>query len=121
MSILINKDTKVITQGITGKTGQFHTEKCQEYALRNNTAEQMGTYLAEICSLHVETNPEGAAVAEVQQAIQSVKSGRSRSVQLSPQDATLRKVQHEMVREAELLSRSSGTEPRRHVTVYANH
>src|SRR5664279_1182194 len=32
MSILINKDTKVITQGITGKTGQFHTEKCQEYA-----------------------------------------------------------------------------------------
>jgi hypothetical protein len=28
MSILINKDTKVITQGITGKTGQFHTEKC---------------------------------------------------------------------------------------------
>ena len=32
MSILINKDTKVITQGITGKVGQFHTEKCQEYA-----------------------------------------------------------------------------------------
>ena len=30
MSILINKNTKVITQGITGKTGQFHTEKCQE-------------------------------------------------------------------------------------------
>ena len=32
MSILINKDTRVITQGITGKTGQFHTEKCIEYA-----------------------------------------------------------------------------------------
>ena len=32
MSIYINKNTKVITQGITGKTGQFHTEKCQEYA-----------------------------------------------------------------------------------------
>ena len=32
MSILIDKNTKVITQGITGKTGQFHTEKCQEYA-----------------------------------------------------------------------------------------
>jgi len=36
MSILINKDTKVITQGITGKTGQFHTEKCIEYANGKN-------------------------------------------------------------------------------------
>jgi succinyl-CoA synthetase alpha subunit len=32
MSILINKDTKVITQGITGKTGQFHTHGCAAYA-----------------------------------------------------------------------------------------
>ena len=36
MSILINKNTKVITQGMTGKTGQFHTEKCQEYANGRN-------------------------------------------------------------------------------------
>src|SRR5260364_237236 len=32
MSILINKNTKVMTQGITGKTGQFHTRACREYA-----------------------------------------------------------------------------------------
>src|SRR6188472_4630587 len=32
MSILINRDTKVITQGITGKTGQFHTRMCRDYA-----------------------------------------------------------------------------------------
>jgi succinyl-CoA synthetase alpha subunit len=36
MSILINKNTKIITQGMTGKTGQFHTEKCQEYANGKN-------------------------------------------------------------------------------------
>jgi hypothetical protein len=36
MSILINKDTRVVTQGITGKTGQFHTEMCQEYANGKN-------------------------------------------------------------------------------------
>lgn len=32
MSILINRDSRVITQGITGKTGQFHTQLCREYA-----------------------------------------------------------------------------------------
>ncbi len=31
MSILVNKDTKIITQGMTGKSGSFHTEKCLEY------------------------------------------------------------------------------------------
>ena len=36
MSILINKDTRVITQGITGKTGQFHTRMCRDYANGRN-------------------------------------------------------------------------------------
>lgn len=36
MSIYIHRDTKVITQGITGKTGLFHTEKCQDYANGKN-------------------------------------------------------------------------------------
>lgn len=31
MSILVNKKTKVITQGITGKSGRFHTEQCIAY------------------------------------------------------------------------------------------
>ena len=31
MSIMVNKKTKVITQGITGKSGQFHTEQCIAY------------------------------------------------------------------------------------------
>ena len=36
MSIYINKDTRVITQGITGKTGQFHTRGCRDYANGKN-------------------------------------------------------------------------------------
>jgi succinyl-CoA synthetase alpha subunit len=36
MSILIDKNTKVVTQGITGKTGQFHTRMCRDYANGKN-------------------------------------------------------------------------------------
>ena len=32
MSILINRNSLIMTQGITGKTGQFHTRMCREYA-----------------------------------------------------------------------------------------
>jgi succinyl-CoA synthetase alpha subunit len=31
MSILVNKNTRVLTQGITGATGQIHTRACKEY------------------------------------------------------------------------------------------
>ena len=31
MSILVNKDTKVVVQGITGRSGRFHTQQCVEY------------------------------------------------------------------------------------------
>jgi succinyl-CoA synthetase alpha subunit len=32
MSILVTKDTRIICQGITGKAGLFHSQKCREYA-----------------------------------------------------------------------------------------
>ncbi len=33
MSILIDSSSRVVTQGITGKTGQFHTRMCLDYAV----------------------------------------------------------------------------------------
>ena len=36
MAILIDRNTRVVTQGITGKTGQFHTRMCREYANGRN-------------------------------------------------------------------------------------
>src|SRR5947209_19916990 len=34
MAILVDKNTRVLTQGITGATGQFHTKACKEYGTR---------------------------------------------------------------------------------------
>ena len=31
MSIFVNKETKLLVQGITGREGQFHTRQCVEY------------------------------------------------------------------------------------------
>ncbi|MEO8767986.1 MAG: succinate--CoA ligase subunit alpha [Nitrosospira sp.] len=36
MAILIDRNTRVMTQGITGKTGQFHTRMCRDYASGKN-------------------------------------------------------------------------------------
>ena len=46
MSILINKDTRVVISGITGNTGSFHTRQCMEYGSKI-VAEK---YLAEVGS-----------------------------------------------------------------------
>jgi succinyl-CoA synthetase alpha subunit len=34
MSIWVNSETKVVVQGITGKEGRFHSEKCREYGTK---------------------------------------------------------------------------------------
>jgi len=39
MSILVDKNTKIITQGITGRAGLFHSQKCREYAEEHRPGE----------------------------------------------------------------------------------
>ena len=36
MSIWVNSETKVVVQGLTGKEGRFHAEKCREYGPRSS-------------------------------------------------------------------------------------
>jgi len=98
------------------------------YVLRNNTEIQMEHYLAEIFGLRTSEQvayqhtmrPSSAADREAQQAILKITSGQRNAVSLSPQSAAVRRRQHQMAREASLLSRSSGREPRRRVTIYQN-
>lgn len=94
------------------------------YVLRNNTETQIENSLSDIFHLEREQMAPPAAIEiaiqDARQAIDKVISGERTSVQLPSQDAAVRKVQHQMAREANLYSRSSGTEPRRRVTIYSN-
>ena len=53
MSILINKDTKVICQGITGKSGRFHTEHMLEYGTKILAGVTPGKGGSRVCDVPV--------------------------------------------------------------------
>ena len=88
------------------------------YVLRSNTIKQMQSCLVDIFGLKVEeTDPFAIAIRETQEAIQKVLAGAN-SVTLSPQNAYIRRRQHQMARQANLISHSRGKEPRRKVRIY---
>jgi len=90
------------------------------YVLRSNTVQSMETYLADIFGLDVEMDPVTHAMKEAQEAIEKILSGERGSVELSAQNAYVRRQQHELARAADLVSRSKGKEPRRCVRIYEN-
>jgi stage III sporulation protein SpoIIIAA len=88
------------------------------YVLRSNTIKQMQSCLADVFGLEVEEmDPFAVAMRETQEAIQKVLAGAS-SINLSPQNAYIRRRQHQMARQANLVSHSYGKEPRRRVRIY---
>lgn len=58
---------------------------------------------------------------EAQSAIHDILRGSRRMVELRPQNAYVRRQQHELARAANLVSQSSGQEPQRRVRIYRNH
>jgi stage III sporulation protein SpoIIIAA len=91
------------------------------YVLRSNTVTQMENCLADIFGLEsTPADPFGVAVQETQEAIDKILSGERPSVELSPQDALVRRRQHEMARAANLASYSKGKEPYRRVRIHQN-
>ena len=71
MSILVNKDTRLVVQGITGKTGTFHTQQCIEYGTRvvagvtPGKGGQMWEEKVPVCNTVVEAVKEHGANASV--------------------------------------------------------
>ena len=91
------------------------------YVLRSNTTTQMEHCLADIYHLEpAEEEPFGMAIQETQEAIDKVLSGERGSVELSSQEAFVRRRQHEMARAANLASYSKGKEPHRRVRIRQN-
>ena len=90
------------------------------YVLRSNTVTQMEHCLADILGLQPVSDPLSVAVKEAQDAIEEVLGGERSAVELSPQEAFVRRRQHEMARAANLLSYSKGKEPYRRVRIHQN-
>jgi hypothetical protein len=85
------------------------------YVLKANTILQMQASLTSVFALEID--PREAAMRETEQAIGMVLS-RSEAVELSPQNAYIRRLQHQMAERANLVSRSRGREPYRRVRLY---
>ncbi|MYH60606.1 MAG: AAA family ATPase, partial [Caldilineaceae bacterium SB0675_bin_29] len=90
------------------------------YVLRSNTVTQMEHYLLDVFQLRRD-DPDlvfDSAMRETQHAIQRLLKGE-KSVELSPQEASIRSQQHQLARTANLISHSYGREPHRCVRIFS--
>jgi hypothetical protein len=91
------------------------------YVLRANTVSQMEQFLSDLFNLSAQEQGSSSDLSDVktqtQQAIAAVLNGE-RWVDLPPGPSLVRRLQHEMARNAELVSHSYGKEPRRHVRIF---
>ncbi|MFM8323048.1 MAG: R3H domain-containing nucleic acid-binding protein [Chloroflexota bacterium] len=90
------------------------------YVLRSNTVNQIQQFLGDLFNLYIEdVNDAGvdAIVQETRSAIDAVMSGE-RWVELPPAASAVRRLQHQMARDANLVSHSYGKEPNRRVRIF---
>jgi stage III sporulation protein SpoIIIAA len=87
------------------------------YVLKSNTPNQIRQLLNSIYPSQNRRDPVTSAVEEAQSAVNLVLNGDN-IVELSPQGAYIRRLQHLVAEQNELPSDSSGKEPNRHVRIY---
>jgi hypothetical protein len=90
------------------------------YVLRANTVGQMESFLVDLFALDREQAGDPTLIQgaqDAQNAIDKVLNG-ARSVDLLPASSYVRRQQHEMARQADLVSHSYGKEPRRRVRIF---
>jgi hypothetical protein len=90
------------------------------YVLRANTVGQMERFLGGLFDLSIGDKPEfdeDQILTETQRAIEAVLNGE-RWVELPPASSNVRRLQHIMVKDAQLVSHSYGKEPNRRVRIF---
>ncbi|KAA0273402.1 MAG: AAA family ATPase [Chloroflexi bacterium] len=89
------------------------------YVLRANSVSQTEQFISDLYNLteHVQRDNMEDIRDQAKQAISAVLNGE-RFVDLPPGPSLVRRLQHEMARDAELVSHSYGKEPRRHVRIF---
>ncbi len=87
------------------------------YVLRSNTVAQMENCLAGLYDLHTDDDTTTQAMRETREAIHKMIAG-ARMIELSPQNAYIRRKQHQLVQSHDLISHSRGKEPHRRVRIY---
>jgi stage III sporulation protein SpoIIIAA len=86
------------------------------HILKSNTATQVRDALSRIYGAEKQDDATTRALAEAAAAIKTVKT-TLRPVEISPQNAYLRRLQHQLVAENELSARSTGKEPQRRLRI----
>ncbi len=90
------------------------------YVLRSNTVNQIQQFLGDLFNLYVDEMGDAgydALMQETRSAIDAVRNGE-RWVELPPAASAVRRLQHQMAREANLVSHSYGKEPNRRVRIF---
>jgi len=90
------------------------------YVLRSNTINQMQKFLSDLYNLSArasQSSSKDAVLQETRAAISAVMNGE-RWVELEPARSGTRRLQHQMARDANLVSHSYGKEPNRRVRIF---
>jgi len=90
------------------------------YVLKSNTPPQIRQMLQNIYPLAASGKRDSfqMALAEAEEAVEQIKNGENGEVELSPQSAYIRRLQHLIAERNEMASKSEGKDPNRRVRIY---
>jgi len=89
------------------------------YVVRSDKIAQMEQGLANVYRVEERSDSVAEALKEAEEAIEEIKR-TGQTVQLSPQNAFIRRLQHQLAEKYHLATKSTGKAPRRRVQIFPN-